>query len=413
MSGAVRLRGPQSATIRRLAALSTVNGAGDGLLVPVQVLYFVKEAGLSGTSVAVGLSLAGLFAALSLPLVSRFAERVGLRGSLASMYAVQAVAVAAYTVVDAWWSFAITVAVATCAGAATVPIRQAMITAYFGAGERVRVSAVNRSFFNGSFAVGTVGASIALAIDSPAAYTVVVLGDAVSFALSAALALSLPPVESSTRVQGLRLGALRGSPARWGVVALVGLLYVQADMLAVGVPLLVDGADALPASTVAVAFLLNALMTVAFQVRAARGADDIGAAARLCRRAGAVLFLGAVLLGAAGYSAGLAGAALVLAGAAVVTLGELWTSAGTWGLSFGLSPSGRADELSLFGLGQIVVKVAGPSIVSFAVLHLSFGGWLLLGFLMAVSGVLLVPAAQAARALVPDSGLPSTARRQS
>jgi hypothetical protein len=150
------------------------------------------------------------------------------------------------------------------------------------------------------------------------------------------------------------------------------------------------------------AFVLNSLMVVVLQIPLSRGADDIRTAARMGARSGGVMFLGCALMGLAALAAPGYGPVVVLAGIVALTLGELWMSSATWGLSYGLSPTGRADQMSVFTLGAIIVRTVGPGVVAAAVGRPGTAGWLALGAVMAVAGALVVPVStRAARRLAP------------
>jgi MFS-type transporter involved in bile tolerance (Atg22 family) len=82
------------------------------------------------------------------------------------------------------------------------------------------------------------------------------------------------------------------------------------------------------------------------------------------------------------------GASLLLVAATVLlTAGELLSSAGSWGLSYGLAvPERQGEYLGAFGLISQAAQVAGPAL---AALVVGAGGlaWLAVGALFVVAGL--------------------------
>lgn len=385
------------ATRRTFIGLNLVNGLGDGLLIPTLVLFFVGKVGLTGGSVALGLSLSGVAAALSLTPLARLAERIGLKPAMALGYLVQALAVGAFVLVTNWWTFLLLLAVSSSAAAATIPVRQALISVYAGPDDRMRVSAANRAAFNVSFAIGAVFAGFVVTIGTDVAYQALILGDALSFLLAAAVTAVLPAVARKPSVSRIRWRILTEDRSLTYVAGLIGVLFLYGDVIAVGLPLLALGDGGLPTWVIPAAFLLNTAMTVALQVRLSKGADDVSSAGRVGARAGGMFLLGSALVGVAVWGEpSWPVLVAVFAGVVVLTLGELWASTATWGLSYGLSPTGRADQIGLFSLGGILMRTVAPSLVAASVLNLGYLGWVLMGLVMGVAGLLLVPAAAAA-----------------
>jgi hypothetical protein len=381
---------------RTLITLNVVNGAGDGLLVPTLVLFFVGQVGLGGGSVALGLSLAGVAAALLLTPLARLAERIGLKTAMALSYVVQAVAVGAFVLVTNWWTFMLLLAVSSSAAAATMPVRQALISVYAGPEERMRISAMNRAAFNASFAIGAVFAGFVVTVGTDVAYRALILGDALSFLLAAAVTMVLPAVARKPSVSRIRWRILTEDRSLTYVAGLIGVLFLYGDIIAVGLPLLAVGDGALPTWVIPAAFLLNTAMTVALQVRMSRSGDGVRSASRIGARAGGLFLIGSALVGVAVWGSSWPVLLVVFAGVVMLTLGELWASTATWGLSYGLSPTGRADQIGLFSLGGILMRTVAPSLVAVSVLNLGYLGWILMGLLMGVAGLLLIPAATAA-----------------
>ena len=102
---------------------------------------------------------------------------------------------------------------------------------------------------------------------------------------------------------------------------------------------------------------------------------------------------------------GAGAAALLVAAVAVMTFGELYQSAGGWGLSFALAPEhSRAEYFAAFSLGTSVQYIAGPALVTLGVVDHGTAGWLVLAVAFLAAGVLARPAAMAAGKRLAELG---------
>lgn len=78
--------------------------------------------------------------------------------------------------------------------------------------------------------------------------------------------------------------------------------------------------------------------------------------------------------------------AVLLASAVALTAGELFQSAGGWGVSYGLARSGReAAYVSLFWLGVGLQQIIAPLVVALVISRGTLA-WLLVGALLAAAG---------------------------
>jgi hypothetical protein len=77
----------------------------------------------------------------------------------------------------------------------------------------------------------------------------------------------------------------------------------------------------------------------------------------------------------------------LLLGTSILAIGEIWQSAGAWGLSFELPPPDRiAEYQSVFGLGRAVGQFTGPALVTALLVGAGPPGWLVLAVLFGLAG---------------------------
>ena len=385
---------PPPGPLRPLAAATFVNTFGNGLFFAGSVLFLTRSVGLTAGQVGVGLTVAGALGLLAGVPAGHLADRRGAREVLVLLMYGEAAAMTLLVLVHSFATFLLVASTYTVLDRAASGVRQGVVAAAFPAAERVRGRAYLRSVTNLGLAIGAGLAGVALQVDTRPAYLTLILADAVTYVLAAGLVRRLPPtVHPATRPANGMLLALRDRPYVV-VTALNGVISISYVLLEVGIPLWVTQHTSAPRWTVALLFLVNTACCVLFQVRASRGSVDVASSARAVRTGGLLLAASCLVFAAsAGRATGTAVAVLVLA-ALVNVAGELQQAAGSWGLGFGLAPEDAQSQYQgLFGTGMAAASMLGPVVVTATAIEHGTAGWAVLGALIAVAGVLSVPAA--------------------
>jgi MFS family permease len=242
---------PPAGPLRRYAVLSLVDSTGTGLFLAAGTLFFTRVAGLPAGLVGLGLSFAGLAAMLACIPAGSLGDKLGHRKVWAALTSVQALTYACYPLVRSFAAFVAVVTVVAVSQAGTAPIRSAYLSQAAGPEKRVGASAYNQAVYNAGFAAGAAAAGVALDIGSRDAYMILVLANAASYAISAAIVLTLParePAQPSDAEPGA-LSGVRGvlRDIRFLVVsALNGLLMTYGAVLTVALPLWIVDRTAAP-----------------------------------------------------------------------------------------------------------------------------------------------------------------------
>jgi dipeptide/tripeptide permease len=148
--------------------------------------------------------------------------------------------------------------------------------------------------------------------------------------------------------------------------------------------------------------LCNTLLVVALQVRASRGSETVRGGALAVRRASFALAAACALYAAAAAGGTVAAAAVLAIAVVVHTAGELWQSAGGFGLSYGLAPDhAQGQYQGVFALGMNGSQALGPVILTTVCLGAGTPGWLGLGAVFAAAGLAMPVAARRALARRP------------
>lgn len=392
---------PPVGPLRRLAVVTLVDSLGTGLFLTVSALFFTGVVGLSVAEVATGLSVAGLAALLAAIPLGSWGDRFGLRRAWILLTLVNA---AAFAVLPLVRSFPLFLAATTAMALADVgisPVRGAYLSLLAGPATRVRARAYNQVVVNVGFAVGAAGAGVVLALDTPAAYVALLLASSASYLVAAVVLRTLPAVTPPR--PGRSTGSVLRDRRYLLVSVLNGLLMTYLAVLTVALPLWIAHRTDAPAWSVGALAVVNTALVVTCQVRASRGADTVPGAARAVRRAGVALLLACLVLAGSGLVRGPAALAVLTVGMIVLTAAELFHSAGSWGLSFGLAPEDRQGEyLGAFAMGGRVYDTIGPVLVTGLVLGLGTAGWVVLGVLFLVLAGAL---AKAGTRTAPDGAL--------
>ncbi|WP_329241818.1 MFS transporter [Actinoallomurus sp. NBC_01490] len=399
---------PEPGPGRLLLLCTAVASLGNGLYMTGGAVYFVRKVGLSPGQVGLGLSIAGV---LALPIgvpVGYLADRFGPRGTTAVLALGKALMLTLAAFVHSFATYVVVAAILGVAENTGHVARGALVAGVMGRDGRVRLSAYMRSVFNGGFALASLAAGIVIAVDSTGAYRGLFFGNAAAMVIVSALYMRLPRVPG-VRPEGRErsgLGALHDVP--YVLVAQVaGLARIGPTIVAVGIPVWLVTHTSAPRPLAAWLTLINTLIVVFLQVRAARGADTVPGASRLQRWTFMVIAGACVITG---FSHGVPGwsAGLILAAAVVLfTFGEIWGEAARWGLRYELAPGKLQGQYgAAFAIGDAVALIVGPTLVTAVPDRLGLAGWLLLTALFLVALALSRPAVQWAvrtRPVAPDT----------
>lgn len=381
---------PDRGPARRLAELTLIQSAGNGVFLTSSVVFFVRVVGLRPTEVGLGLSLAGLAGFVATVPISRLADKYSPRRLLALDHAALASLFLLYPLVRGLDAFVLIAGLITIGELSGSPLRSTLIHTLFGTEAALRTRAQLRGLFNVGFMAGAAAGGLALTRPNPLTFGIVcgitALGQA-ACVLSVARLKMPAPAPARTRA---KTGSVLRDPRFLLLTLGNGLLELHLTVLTVGLPLWIISRTTSPASLASALIILNTVVVLTLQVRLSRGADTVAGATRLLRRAGLLLAAACTLYAASRNGDGMVSAAALLAGTAVLSLGEIMQAAGGWGLSFELPPPGRQGEYQgVFALGRAVPQFAGPVLVTSLLVGWGAAGWLVLATLFAALGISL------------------------
>ncbi|WP_306334505.1 MFS transporter [Streptomyces sp. KL118A] len=372
----------------RLSVMAMIDAVGTGAFLAVSVPFITRSVGLSVGQLSLGLTLSAAIALATAVPIGILADRIGPKKVLVGVSLWRCACFVLYPFVQNLWQFLTVVCLLGLVDKAAAPMEQALVGQVTAAEDRVKVVAVLRSLRNVGFTVGALLGGIGLLIDTRAGYGAILLLNAASFAVLAALAHRLPVL--STPAKSLRrrfsVDALRDRPflAFTGINA---VLTMHMTLLSIGIPLWIVEHTEAPAAVISPLVAVNTVLAVALQVRASRGTETIAGSAHGLVRAGVSLAVCCLLLVAAPKPPVVVGVGVLLLAMIALTAGELFQSAGGWGGSYLLAAPGQEGVyLSVFWLGVAVQQIAAPVVVG-VVITTGTTGWVVLAALFAVCGL--------------------------
>ncbi|MER5604785.1 MFS transporter [Micromonospora tulbaghiae] len=383
---------PEPGPARTLALSTLVNTVGRGTWLTASALFLTRSVGLSVTQVGVALTLTALVSLVASTPMGYLADRLGPRGLQMAALLASAGCTAALVAVRSFTGFLVVGVLMAVADAGTRGARGALIAGAVPPDQRVRTRAYLRAVTNVGISVGTVLAGFALAADTRGAYVTLILLDAATYVLAAAVLLRLPPVPPMPApAHGPRLIALRDRPFL-AFTVLDGLMSMHFSLINIALPLWIAGHTTAPNWLISACLLVNTVVVILFQVRASRGTEDLTGAGRAARRAGVLLAVACALFAAGGGVPVAAAVPLLLGGALVHVVGELWHAAAGWGISFGLAPAhAHGQYQGAYGMGMQLGSMVAPVVVTTLAIGWGVPGWLVLGVVFMLLGALVPP----------------------
>ncbi|MEU0163485.1 MFS transporter [Streptomyces sp. NPDC006261] len=382
------LRGPAAP----LAVLHLLDSVGNGLFLASATVYFVAVAGLPAAQVGMGLSLAGFTGFLSSVLMGRAADKFGARRMLLISMLALAGTYCLYPMVDSPTTFFVVVGLVGALEWGSAPLFHTLVMDLLPETNRVTARAALRSVFNVGFSVGALLAAVLIGIGG-AAMQILPLGNALSFLLASLVVLRLPATQPGPPPErASRFRALRDKPFL-GVIGVSTLLALNSTVLVVGVPLWILSIDGVPRSVIPLVFILNTVLVVLLQVRAARGSDVLEGAVGAARRSGLVSAAACLVMVLGGLLGSWATIGIAVLAVLLITAGELWQSAGAFGIGYGLAPeTARGEYLGAFHLRMVVQATLGPATVAWFATDLAPYGWAIVAAVLLAGAMLIGPA---------------------
>ncbi|MFK0010887.1 MFS transporter [Streptomyces sp. NPDC091027] len=386
--------------------------AGTGVWAAACVLYFTFVIGLDAGQVGLLLGASGVAGIAGSPLAGHLADRFPVRSLLIGAHLLRLGTLCLMLVVTDFALLLLVVAVTHLGDRGAKTLEMLFATRVAG-DRRATYQALSRSSANAGYALGAGLAAIGLAVGTRGAYQVLILADALSFLVVAALVwrtkepqgrgLVVPPAgpaeaagpagpADGTGPAAAAAPAGRGPWRDRGYLRFVLLdipMHLDDSILGIGIPLWLVGRTEAPHELIPAFLVVNTVLVVLLQLQVSARVETARQAAGAVALYGVATFACCALLAGAGAGGVWGASAALLAAAVLATAAELVRSVSSWELAVRLAPKeARASYLGVAGMAQSVQKSAGPLLLTGVVMAAGPAGWLALG--TAVAGLSLV-----------------------
>ena len=353
-----------------MARATIVNTVGMGMFLSAGTLFLIKFTGLSPAKVGLGLTIGSLIGLEADVLVGDLADRRGSREVVIAAMALEAVGSISLLLVHNLWSLIVVAAIAAIGRGGTSSARGAMIGVVAEEGKGARLRSYLRAVTNVGLAIGTLSAAVALAINTRPAYLFLIITDAVTFLIAAAILSRLPHLpptrvakpdddaENERKWIALRDRHYLALTVATAVASLQYWVLVQA------LPVWIVFKTHAPRAMAALVLFIASIAVAAMQVPAMWSIDGPRSAARLIALSGPLFLIAWTMMALLGRTAVWAAIGLLLIAVLVHSLAEVWQAGGTFELSFVLAqPEAQGQYQGVMGLGQSVAAAVAPAIV--------------------------------------------------
>jgi MFS family permease len=383
--------------IRTIGLAVLVNTIGSGMFIPLSALYFTRFVGLSPQQVATGLSIAAVAGIASGVPLGHLADRLGPREVQIALVAGMGILGLCYLWVSTLLSFTIVTTASRVLDRGVAAVAGALIAGSLEGRARIRARARLRTMFYLGLAVGSGLSGVALRLDSRDAMHAVIVLDALTYVLAAALYLRLRHVPPAPRHLVERAWRVLGDRRYLAVTALFSIMNLYVALLTFALPLWIVRHTAAPPSIASVLFATNAMGYVLFQIVVSRRVETIGAAIRAAAAAGVCLCAACVCYASTSELARATTVGVLVSGLVCQLFGGILASSAQFCLAFQLAPDhAQGQYQGLMGTGLAVSAAVAPGVTALLLLGGGSSGWLLLGGIFLVAGALLGPGVRVA-----------------
>ncbi|MEU3750748.1 MULTISPECIES: MFS transporter [Streptomyces] len=359
---------------RRMLLIGFIDKCGTGLWSTAMALYFTYVTGLGLGQVGLLIAVSGAVGIAGSPLGGRLADRFPLVRVIIGTQLLRAAALLALLTTDDYALLVLISAIGALPDRATNVLTK-LYAARVAGPDRVRYQAINRTTSNIGWTLGGLGAAAALAVGSTTAFQLLLVGDALSYLVMAALTLRCaePPAPTPSRVVAASTDeSSTAKPANpWrdrGFLAFTagdGVFFLHDSILQVALPLWIVHATDAPVGLAPLLLVLNSVLVVVFQVPLSRFGATTDAARGLYTPLAALFAAGTLAVAASALGGPTLSVAALVTAAVVLTFAEMIHTIASWEISVALAPGdAQGAYLGVHGLAQSTQRFAGPLLMT-------------------------------------------------
>ncbi|MCX5389421.1 MFS transporter [Streptomyces sp. NBC_00094] len=356
-----------------MLVIGFIDKCGTGLWSTAMALYFTYVTGLGLGQVGLLIAVSGAAGIAGAPLGGRLADRFPLVRVIICTQLLRAAALLALLTTDDYLLLVLFSAAGALPDRATNVLTK-LYAARVAGPDRVRYQAINRTTSNLGWTLGGLGAAAALALGSTTAFQLLLVGDALSYLVMAALTLRCaePPAPAASRVVAASTDATAPKPSTpWrdrGFLTFTAgdaVFFLHDSILQVALPLWIVHATDAPVGLAPLLMVLNSALVVAFQVPLARFGATTEAARRLYTPLAALFAVGTLSVAASALGGRALSITALITAAVALTFAEMIHTIASWELSVALAADdAQGAYLGVHGLAQSTQRFAGPLLMT-------------------------------------------------
>ncbi|MET9726435.1 MFS transporter [Streptomyces zaomyceticus] len=370
---AFRDRVPGGADGRRMLVIGFIDKCGTGLWSTAMALYFTYVTGLGLGQVGLLIAVSGAAGIAGAPLGGRLADRFPLVRVIICTQLLRAAALLALLTTDDYPLLVLFSAVGALPDRATNVLTK-LYAARIAGPDRIRYQAINRTTSNIGWTLGGLGAAAALAVGTTTAFHLLLVGDALSYLVMAALTLRCaePPTPASRIAASSTDPAPTAKPSSpWrdrgflGFTAADSVFFLHDSILQVALPLWIVHATEAPVGLAPLLMVANSALVVIFQVPLSRFGATTEAARRLLAPLAGLFAVGTLALAVSALGGRTLSIAALITAAVVLTFAEMIHTIASWEISVALAPDdAQGAYLGVHGLAQSTQRFVGPLLMT-------------------------------------------------
>ena len=375
--------------IRKVSLASLIDRFGNGLLISVLVIYFSFTVGLGPHKTALALSIGAAAGLLCTIPAGHLVDRVGQRAVVVASMFFNSIAIFSLIFVQSFLWLAICFAADSIANVFSRNAQQTLIARVGDSRTNPRNRAYTRSVNNLGIGLGSLGAGIALSVNSPFGYKVAIFLDACTFLIGAFIYTRVPHFPATLQDREEFDWSIFKDGRYIAATIMAAITNIQFIVQNVGLPIWIVKYTDAPRWWVSAVLILNTTAVVLFQVKISKRTKPLLNSFNQYLFSGALLGAACLLYASAeGPSARIASIFLI-AGMAFHVIAELIISMIHWQISFDLAdPERQGAYYGVWTFGNGVTEIIGPSIVTFALVSMGKPGWASLALMFLLNAML-------------------------
>ncbi len=357
---------------RRMLVIGFIDKCGTGLWSTAMALYFTFVTGLDLGQVGLLIAVSGAAGIAGAPLGGRLADRFPLVRVIICTQLLRAAALLALLTTDDYLLLVLFSAAGALPDRATNVLTK-LYAARVAGPDRVRYQAINRTTSNIGWTLGGLGAAAALAVGSTTAFHLLLIGDALSYLVMAALTLRCaePPAPSRTAAASTDATPTAKPSNPWrdrgflGFTAADSVFFLHDSILQVALPLWIVHATDAPVGLAPLLMVANSALVVIFQVPLSRFGSSTEAARRLLAPLAVLFAVGTLALAVSALGGRALSIAALITAAVALTFAEMIHTIASWEISVALAPDdAQGAYLGVHGLAQSAQRFFGPVLMT-------------------------------------------------